>query len=142
MQWTHARPTEPGLYYINHSTVQQTILELCQNEYENEEPSLSWEDPNQDEGWEYNELPDDCLYAGPLPATPSLKMPDMESIQFYHDIPITLDGDGPAQEEHCKKLICEFLGWEKFPHGFAVDVSIEDTSGDDMMGAEILLRLI
>lgn len=73
MKWTHAQPTVPGLYYVNHMKIDQQILELIENDYENEGPSLSWEDPNRDEGWDTNEMPDDCLYAGPLPAIPSLE---------------------------------------------------------------------
>ncbi len=70
MEWTHARPVEPGMYYINHSTIPQAILELDGGYAEN--PELSWEDPNADEGYEYLELPDDTLYAGPLPSAPPM----------------------------------------------------------------------
>lgn len=70
MQWTHARPTEPGYYWIDHPTIQQQVLELCLNEYENEEPSLSWEDINRDDGFEYLEMPDDAMYCGPFQRPP------------------------------------------------------------------------
>jgi len=64
MEWTHARPTTPGLYFINQQTIDQCILELDGGHAEN--PELSWEDPNGDCGYEYLELPDDTLYAGPF----------------------------------------------------------------------------
>ena len=65
MRWTHARPTEPGLYHINHPTIQQTILDLWRD------GELVWDDPNDpDEGFEYLELPDDTFYAGPFQVPP------------------------------------------------------------------------
>jgi hypothetical protein len=61
LKWTHTRPTVEGLYHIHHPTIQQQILDLWRD------GEFVWDDPNDpDEGYEYLELPDDTLYAGPF----------------------------------------------------------------------------
>lgn len=68
MKWTHAQPIVEGLYYINHPTIQQTLLKLSHDGNDS-----NWDDPNNPRvGFKSLELPDDTLYAGPLESRPSL----------------------------------------------------------------------
>ena len=61
----------------------------------------------------------------------------METIQFYHDMPVSLDNDADGQEEFAKNLIMEFLGIASWPSSYEVEVSIEGDDGDTME-AEIM----
>ena len=56
----------------------------------------------------------------------------MTTIQFYHSMPVSLDGDGDGQEAFAKKLIMEFLGIATWPSSYEVGVSIEGDDGDEM----------
>ena len=66
MKWTHARPIEPGMYYVSHLKINQTILELWMDG----DGEMCFEDPNGDQGYEYLEMPDDTLYCGPFHMPP------------------------------------------------------------------------